>query len=69
MTDRYIAFTVTLDKEIRQDDCEPIIQAIQMIKHVRSVQPVIADAATYWAKESAMMELRTKLFDILVHKK
>lgn len=68
MTDRYVALTVILDKEIRSDDCEPIIDAIKMIKHVLKVQPIVADAGTYWGKETARMELQKKLWDVLNEK-
>lgn len=65
MTDRYIALTVTLETTIREDDAEPIIQAIEMIKGVRSVCPVVADAQTHWAKENARQELIANVLHFL----
>ena len=69
MTDRYIAFTVVLDREVREDDAEPILKAIAMIKGVREVVPLVADPGIYWAKETARHELGQQLFGILYPKK
>jgi hypothetical protein len=65
MTDRYFALTVTLADLIRQDDAEAIVQAIKMIKGVQDVVPQVADAETYWAHESARLELKSWLLDVL----
>jgi len=64
MTDSYIAFTVTLIKETRDDDAAKIINAIEMIRGVCSVSPVVSNANDHWAKESAKNELKEKLIDI-----
>ena len=42
MTDRYKGFLITLDKEIRDDDSEYIINALKMIKGVHSVKPYLS---------------------------
>lgn len=42
MTDRHAAYLVVLDRDIREDDSQEIIRAIQMIKFVSSVKPVVA---------------------------
>lgn len=43
MTDRYSAFIVMLDRDIREDDAEEgILTALRMLKGVVSVQPVHA---------------------------
>lgn len=65
MTDRIHSFTVALDQNIRDDDVQPIIDAIQMIKHVLSVTPHVADADAYMAESRAKTELRQKLWDVL----
>ena len=65
MTDHYYALTVVLEKPIRADDAEPIIQAILMIKDVVNVTPQVADWETYAAIESAKHELRQKLWAVL----
>jgi hypothetical protein len=40
MTDRYHALTVVLDREIRTDDAEDIINAIKQLRHVVDVTGV-----------------------------
>jgi hypothetical protein len=65
MTDRYVALTVTLDHEIREEDAEPILDAIRMIKGVAGVRPVVADANTHWARENAVIILRRKLYEFI----
>ena len=41
MTDRHKGYIVIIDRDIREDDAESILQAIQMIKHVIKVEPLI----------------------------
>lgn len=44
MTDRHIAYMVTLADDVREDDAEEgILTALRMIKGVVDVRPVIAD--------------------------
>jgi hypothetical protein len=65
MTDRISHLTVTLTEDIRTDDVEHIINAIQMIRHVGSVtmgKPV--DVTDYMAREHAKIELRSKILDV-----
>lgn len=42
MTDRFCALTVVLSKNIRDDDCQPLIDAISMIKGVQEVVPQVS---------------------------
>ena len=65
MTDRYFALTVVLEREIRSDDCEPIIEAIKILRGVLDVKPLIADAEHYFNKAACMFELRKELWDVL----
>lgn len=62
MTDRYMAFTVTLDQDIREDDAEAIINAIKMVKHVRSVKPHVANWEFHSAVERARIEIYEKVW-------
>jgi hypothetical protein len=43
MTDRITAYLVTLEEPIREDDAEVTLAAIQQIKGVLTVQPVVRD--------------------------
>lgn len=65
MTDRYIAFTVTLDERTHAEDAQPIIDAIRMTKGVQDVVPVVANVEALWALETARRELGGKLLDVL----
>lgn len=62
MTDRIHALTVVLDKDIRSDDVEVVIQAIQMIRHVARVRTHVADLETYAARARVREDLRERMF-------
>lgn len=44
MTDRVSGFTVVLDHDIRDDDIEPVLNAIRMVKGVIAVEAIVADS-------------------------
>lgn len=69
MTDRYNALTVVLDTDIRDDDCEPIIAAISMIKGVLIVKPHVADHNSAVAESRVRTELGNKLYNVLYPKR
>ncbi len=69
MTDRYHSLTVILEKDMRDDDAERMIEAIQMIKGVLDVKPVISDPTSWMAEERARRELGEKLWNVLYPKK
>ena len=65
MTDRIHALTVTLDADVREDDLEPIVNAIRQIRHVLSVDQHVSDIAQHSAKIRARTELQEKLWKVL----
>lgn len=65
MTDRYNAFIVVLERDIREDDAEPILNAIKHIRGVLSVKPHVADFSDSIATERVRAELQQKLWDVL----
>lgn len=65
MTDRYYTLTVVLEKDTRDDDCEKIISAIQMVKGVLKVMGNVSNPETWFAEERARHELSMKLWDVL----
>lgn len=65
MTDRIHSFTVVLDQDIRTDDVEAIVRAIEMIRHVADVRPHVADMNTHTAYVRARSDLAGKLYDAL----
>jgi len=50
MTDRHYAYIVTLDHDIREDDSQPLIDAIGCMRYVISVEPLVADIAVHAAE-------------------
>ncbi len=65
MTDRHAAYVVTLSGDVREDDASAIIQAIEMIRGVLSVRPVVADIALHIAEERANEAWRERLLDVV----
>ena len=45
MTDRHSGYVVVLNRDIREDDAEAVINAIRMVKGVLSVEPVEGDVS------------------------
>lgn len=65
MTDRIKSLTVVLEKDIREDDCEGIIDAIKMIRGVLKVDYEVADHEHHAAKVQARYELQKEMREIL----
>lgn len=60
MTDRINSFLVVLDHDIRDDDIEPILNALRMVRHVLSVEPHVASFEDHVAESRARHELGMK---------
>ena len=65
MTDRIKGFVVMLENDYRIDDMEAVKSAIEMIKCVAKVSPLVSDMDDMLARERVKLELRQKLFDVL----
>jgi hypothetical protein len=65
MTDRIHALTVFLEEPIREDDVQPIIDAIRMIKRVASVQKHVHGIDALYAEQHARRDLEKKLWAAL----
>jgi hypothetical protein len=65
MTDRIHSLTVTLDDAYREDDIQPIINAIKMLKCVAKVNKHIANHETYWAETRARTDLISRIYEAL----
>lgn len=65
MTDRYHAFTVVLETDIRSDDAEELLKAILMLKGVLSVNPHVPDIDSHVARQRARAELVEKIWRVL----
>ena len=65
MTDRIHSLTVVLEEDMRDDDCEDLISAINMFQGVLSVKPHVANISDHMAEERAKRELSRKLWSVL----
>lgn len=65
MTNRYNALTVVLETDIREDDAEALIVAIQQLRGVRDVVPNVADVNSMVAESRARLELLDTLIQLV----
>ncbi|HET9954157.1 MAG TPA: hypothetical protein VFQ61_06620 [Polyangiaceae bacterium] len=65
MTDRYNGFSVVLEKDVRSDDAERIIDAIRCIRGVLSVTPHVQDWEGHMAEQRAREHYREQLISVL----
>lgn len=65
MTDRYNAFLVVLEQDLREDDAEATLTALKQIKGVLSVEPHVASFEDHIAEARVRAELVEKLWQAL----
>ncbi|MGY0065126.1 hypothetical protein ACWY4P_54060 (plasmid) [Streptomyces sp. LZ34] len=65
MTHRHAGYVVTLDEDVRDDDSQAIINALLLIKGVRSVEPIAGDHQLLIAKQRVRDEFREKVLALL----
>jgi hypothetical protein len=65
MTDRVKGFVVTLEKDIRIDDVEPLMQAIRYLRGVGDVSPSISDSNDHINQMRIKNELREKMWHFI----
>lgn len=65
MTDRLKGVTVGFSSDIREDDAERIIEAIEMIKGVQIVEPIKLESGDSLNRERIKHEYRKMIFDAL----
>lgn len=68
MTHRHSGYLVTLQSDLREDDAEKTISALEMITGVISVAPVLADLQTAVGKSRSDHEWQDKIMDLLKKK-
>lgn len=68
MTDRYNAFLVILEKDIRTDDAASTIEAIKHIRNVLDVVPSVADNSNIITEFRVRNELFSKIHEIFYRK-
>lgn len=65
MTDRIKGVLVTFDRDIRDDDCRPIIEALKMVKGVLTVKPYVTSAEDYMMYHKGHMDARMSMMKLL----
>ncbi len=65
MTDRFHTLTVTLERDIRDDDAMALIAAIGQLRGVLQVDGVVADLDSHMAEVRARHELGQKLLAVV----
>ena len=66
MTDRIHALTVVLKNDIRDEDIDPLVDAISMFHGVLSVHTHVADPSEAWIQgERIRYEYRKALLEVL----
>ena len=68
MTDRYNYLIVALERNIRSDDCQPLIDAIKMLHGVLDVTPRTEDPSGYTTEMRVREEMRKKVWEIFYPK-
>lgn len=65
MTTRVHSVQVVLERDIREDDVEPLLNAIAQLKGVLRVVPAESTSVSIMAEERAKHELIQRLFDLI----
>lgn len=65
MTDRIRHITITLERDTRDDDVEPILAALRMVRGVAIVTPHVVTGDAYLARVSATADIRGKLHELI----
>ncbi len=69
MTDRFNTLTVALEKDMRTDDAEGLLNAISRLRGVLFVTGNVVDSTAWMAEERARQELGKKIWRVLYPKK
>jgi hypothetical protein len=66
MTSRFNSFTVVLEKDVREDDAQTLVNAISMLKGVLAVRANVSESSVsdFVAETRVKMELKTRLFEL-----
>lgn len=64
MTDRHAGYIVVLERDLREDDAQATIAALQQIKGVLNVTPVVSDPELAIATIRAREEFLDRLYEL-----
>lgn len=65
MTDRVKGLVVVLEEDIREDDAEKIIEAVEMVKGVQSVDKNITEVDDYINRQKVVNKISKDIFEVL----
>jgi len=65
MTDRVKGFTVTLKEDIREDDFQDVIKAVELIKGVIHVEPLLVTVDDHVVKQRIKLKMIQKILKML----
>jgi hypothetical protein len=65
MTTRIKGFTITLEKDLREDDIEELVTALRMVRGVASVDPLEKGTEDDMARARVYYELRDKFYEFI----
>jgi hypothetical protein len=65
LSDRYNYLIVVLEKDLKDEDAQPLLEAIQCLRGVLSVTPNVNDPDDWMAQERVRAELSEKLWRVL----
>lgn len=65
MTDRFKGFLVHLDSDCRDDTAQNIINALEMVKGVAKVEPIVANYEDTLNRSRVKRELLDKMITLL----
>jgi hypothetical protein len=69
MTDRLRGVIVTFEKDIREDDAQPLLVAIEQLRGVLSVKPIVATIDSHISEERAKHELGQNVLKVIYPEK
>ena len=64
MSDRIVALTVVLERDMKDEECHSIIKAIEMVRGVVKVSTEKADSTYYSARMTVKHEMMQKVFNL-----
>jgi len=66
MTTRHSGYLVVLEVDLREDDAQPLLDAIRLLRGVASVQPIESECGTQAISDARVRsELAKKLHEVL----
>ena len=65
MSDKVKGFVVTLEKDVRLDDVELLMQTIRYMRGVANVEPSIVDSSDWINQQRVKTELREKMYQFI----